>query len=163
MSGLRALFYGLVVLVGAAVFWCVVNLQAVSRGEGGLVAQGRAVYIAEGCIHCHSQYVRPVGEDMRLWGERTLVEQALAQSPVLIGNRRQGPDLANVGLRRNAGWNRLHLMQPAQLLPGSRMPSYAYLFDSGDGRGEALLAYLDSLKPELLNADNTEETLTVAE
>ena len=112
-----------------------------------LVSLGREVYVSEGCIHCHSQYVRPVGEDRALWGSPTSVESALSQIPVLIGNRRQGPDLANVGTRRNSGWNRLHLMEPSALVPGSRMPSYRHLFE-GDGlRGEALLAYLDSLQP----------------
>jgi cytochrome c oxidase cbb3-type subunit 2 len=112
-----------------------------------LVALGRRVYISEGCIHCHSQYVRPVGMDQELWGERTSVERALSQEPVLIGNRRQGPDLANVGQRRNAGWNRLHLIEPSAVVPGSRMPSYRHLFESTDTRGEALLAYLNSLQP----------------
>lgn len=121
------------------------------RGEGAGVAdpvsRGRAVYVAEGCIHCHSQYVRPVGRDVELWGEATMPERALGGAPVLIGNRRQGPDLANLGLRRNAGWNRLHLIEPAALTPGSRMPSYRHLFEPEDSRGEALLAYLDSLRP----------------
>lgn len=109
------------------------------------LTRGRRVYISEGCIHCHSQYVRPVGPDQMLWGEVTTVERALAQKPVLIGNRRQGPDLANVGQRRVVGWNRLHLIEPAALVPGSRMPSYRHLFEPNDERGEALLVYLASL------------------
>ena len=121
------------------------------RGEGGSqedpVSRGRAVYVAEGCIHCHSQYVRAVGRDAGLWGEATTPDRALGGAPVLIGNRRQGPDLANLGLRRNAGWNRLHLIEPTALSPGSRMPSYRHLFEPEDSRGEALLAYLDSLRP----------------
>jgi cbb3-type cytochrome c oxidase subunit II len=161
MSELRALFYVVVVVLGAVAFSFAVQSLEVPVSEGDLVAQGRAVYIAEGCIHCHSQYVRPVGEDIALWGERTSVEHALAQEPVLIGNRRQGPDLANVGVRRNADWNRLHLINPSQLLPGSRMPSYAHLFAAADGRGEALLAYLDSLKPSLLNTDKDSKMLSL--
>ena len=114
------------------------------------IALGRSVYIAEGCIHCHSQYVRPegVGRDTEFWGPPTRPEDALAQRPVLIGNRRQGPDLANVGLRRQRDWNRLHLINPGLIVPGSRMPSFAHLFEPGqEERGEALLDYLDSLKP----------------
>jgi cytochrome c oxidase cbb3-type subunit 2 len=115
------------------------------------VALGRSVYIAEGCIHCHSQYVRPVGSDEALWGRGTSVERALAQQPVLIGNRRQGPDLANVTLRRPREWNRLHLIDPQSLMPASRMPKYDYLFEENDPRGPALLDYLDQLKPESRN------------
>jgi len=37
------------------------------------------------------------------------------------------------------------LMEPRAISPGSRMPSYAHLFRGGDGRGDALVAYLDSL------------------
>ena len=61
-------------------------------------------------------------------------------------NRRQGPDLQNVGARRRAEWQRLHLQSPRVLTPGSRMPSYAHLFaPTAHGAGEALLAYLASL------------------
>lgn len=115
-----------------------------------MVALGREVYVSEGCIHCHSQYVRPVGADRALWGTPTSVETALSQTPVLIGNRRQGPDLANVGLRRDAVWNRLNLIKPSALVPGSRMPSYRHLFEGDARRGEALLAYLNSLQPSSL-------------
>lgn len=121
--------------------------QAAPPGEDP-VALGRAVYVSEGCLHCHSQYVRPVGLDTELWGPPTDPDQALAQRPVLIGNRRQGPDLANVGLRRDRTWNRLHLENPGSVSPGSRMPSYAHLFRAGDTRGEALLSYLEALQPD---------------
>lgn len=112
-----------------------------------LVQAGRQVYISEGCIHCHSQFVRPVGGDTELWGTPTSIEQALSQRPVLIGNRRQGPDLATVGERRSPEWNRLHLLNPRELSPGSRMPAYPHLFEGNGYRGKALLAYLDQLRP----------------
>lgn len=116
-------------------------------GEGdSLVAQGRQVYIAEGCIHCHSQYVRPgVRSDVERWGPARPLEELLHEAPPLPGNRRQGPDLTNVANRRTPEWNRLHLQAPRVVSPGSRMPSYAHLFAPGDGRGEALVAYLASL------------------
>jgi cytochrome c oxidase cbb3-type subunit 2 len=109
------------------------------------IAYGRSVYVDEGCIHCHSQYVRPVEMDRINWGPELPEGAYLDQEPVLIGNRRQGPDLSEIGLRRSREWNQLHLENPAQLTPGSRMPSYASLF-MGDGvRGTALLDYLDQL------------------
>ncbi len=111
-----------------------------------LVARGREVYIGEGCIHCHSQYVRPgVTADVVRWGPARPLEELFREKPPLPGNRRQGPDLANVGNRRSPEWNRLHLQAPRTVSPGSRMPAYAHLFAAGDDRGEALLAYLASL------------------
>lgn len=145
----RSLFYLAVALSGAVLLagWLPREETALAAAEPDLVALGRSVYISEGCIHCHSQYVRPVGKDTALWGQATPVERALAQEPVLIGNRRQGPDLANVALRRPLEWNRLHLIDPQSLMPGSRMPSYAYLFAPDDLRGSALLQYLNHLQP----------------
>ena len=114
--------------------------------EDARVEWGRQVYIAEGCIHCHSQYVRPgVKADVERWGPAHPLEELMRADPPLPGNRRQGPDLANVGNRRSPEWNRLHLQAPRAVSPGSRMPSYAHLFAPGDGRGEALVAYLASL------------------
>jgi len=111
-------------------------------------ALGRQVYISEGCMHCHSQFIRPGSRDEELWGEARDPEECRQQVPALIGNRRQGPDLMNVGLRRVRDWQRLHLITPRLVSPNSRMPSYAHLFAEGDPRGEALLDYLDSLGHE---------------
>jgi cytochrome c oxidase cbb3-type subunit 2 len=106
---------------------------------------GRRVYVAEGCIHCHSQYVRPGTADEERWGPAWPLAVALAQTPPLLGNRRQGPDLQNVGVRRTREWNRVHLMAPRTVFPGSRMPAYGHLFAGDAVRGEALLDYLMSL------------------
>jgi mono/diheme cytochrome c family protein len=74
----------------------------------------------------------------------------ITEEPPLFGNRRQGPDLAQVGNRRSPEWQRLHLKNPQAMHPGSRMPAYAYLFRGEEGRGEALVAYLASLGEESL-------------
>jgi cytochrome c oxidase cbb3-type subunit 2 len=107
------------------------------------IARGRAVYLAEGCLHCHSQYVRPGTADELAWGPFRPLDRSAR--PPLIGNRRQGPDLLNVGNRRTPTWNRLHLQQPRLFNTASRMPSYAHLFAPGESRGEDLVAYLASL------------------
>lgn len=104
------------------------------------VTYGRRVYVEEGCIHCHSQYVRPRTEDVVWWGP---ARNERDEQPPLYGNRRQGPDLTNAGSRRSEAWHRLHLRRPRAVVPTSRMPSYEHLFQ--DGRGEALVAYLASL------------------
>ncbi|MDR3405647.1 MAG: cbb3-type cytochrome c oxidase subunit II [Chthoniobacter sp.] len=112
---------------------------------------GREVYISEGCIHCHSQYVRPAArEEGDWWGPAAKPDLALQDQPPLIGNRRQGPDLLNIGNRRSGAWNRIHLIDPRAVVPNSRMPSYAYLFRQDDPRGEALVAYLSTMGAETL-------------
>ena len=116
-----------------------------SRAEADPVARGREVYISEGCIHCHSQYVRPGTADEERWGPASSLPELRLETPPLPGNRRQGPDLANVGARRSPAWNRLHLSDPQAVTPGSRMPAYAHLFAGENPPGEALLAYLASL------------------
>jgi cytochrome c oxidase cbb3-type subunit 2 len=112
------------------------------------IALGRQVYVAEGCIHCHSQFVRPGTPDVLRWGPARPLSETLAGEPPLPGNRRQGPDLQNVGNRRSPEWNRLHLENPRALAPGSAMPAYGFLFRAGDPRGPALVAYLVSLGAE---------------
>jgi cbb3-type cytochrome c oxidase subunit II len=108
------------------------------------VERGRQVYISEGCIHCHSQYVRPNTADELMWGPVQSIDAIRAQQPPLIGNRRQGPDLAQVGARRSPLWLKAHLIAPAQVSGASIMPSYAFLFR--DQRGNDLVAYLASLR-----------------
>lgn len=153
-------FVAVVVALGsrrAAVFALALTaLGSAPRGAAAddFAARGREVYIREGCIHCHSQYVRPHDAlDVERWGPATSLAELLAGAPPLPGNRRQGPDLANVGNRRSAEWNRLHLREPRAVSPGSRMPSYAHLFRGGDdAEGEALISYLASLGAETISA-----------
>lgn len=112
--------------------------------ERSQIERGRQVYISEGCISCHSQYVRPNSPDELMWGPVESVEEIQRQNPPLIGNRRQGPDLAEVGSRRSALWLMAHFYNPAEVSSRSIMPSFAFLFR--DERGDDLLAYLESLK-----------------
>jgi cytochrome c oxidase cbb3-type subunit 2 len=114
------------------------NPTALSPAE-----RGRQVYLAEGCIHCHSQFIRPGTLDEQLWGMAASTRDVLATTPVLIGNRRQGPDLANAGARRSAAWLREHFINPQLLIPGSAMPAYPHLFN--DHRGADLIAYLQTI------------------
>lgn len=108
------------------------------------IARGRQVYISEGCINCHSQYIRPNSPDIFLWGPAQSVAYVHSQRPPLIGNRRQGPDLSAVGSRRSAFWLRMHFIDPPAVSGASIMPSFAMLFH--DQRGDDLVAYLSSLR-----------------
>lgn len=139
---------------------CRQALQPTNTAAGSsvsLVQQGRQVYIAEGCIHCHSQYVRPHSADVLLWGPAGDLEAIRREQPPLIGNRRQGPDLSEVGSRRSALWLRMHFMQPRDVSYDSVMPSYAALF--ARSRGDALLAYMQSLH----SADSAQHLAQVAQ
>jgi cytochrome c oxidase cbb3-type subunit 2 len=110
------------------------------------IARGRAVYISEGCIHCHSQYVRPNTPDVLLWGPTQTLAELRAEHPPLIGNRRQGPDLSEVGSRRSPLWMRAHFFHPSEVSHDSFMPTYAALFAPNSTRGDDLIAYLQSLQ-----------------
>ncbi|MFP5204734.1 MAG: cbb3-type cytochrome c oxidase subunit II [Acidobacteriota bacterium] len=127
----------------AALAW---SLLARPRSAPPLTAieKGREVYIAEGCMHCHSQYVRPGSPDELMWGPVEPLAKIRREDPPLIGNRRQGPDLTEVGARRSALWLKAHLEDPAEVSGASIMPSYAFLFQ--DQRGNDLVAYLGSLR-----------------
>jgi cytochrome c oxidase cbb3-type subunit 2 len=118
-------------------------LRPQSRAPLTQIERGRQVYISEGCIHCHSQYVRPGSTDELLWGPTVPLALVHQQQPPLIGNRRQGPDLSQVGGRRSAFWLKMHFFHPAVVSGASAMPSYAFLF--ADSRGADLVAYLASL------------------
>jgi mono/diheme cytochrome c family protein len=121
-----------------------VHLFSAPRHHLPQIERGRQVYTGEGCIHCHSQYVRPGTADVAMWGPASIPAMVEQEKPPLIGNRRQGPDLSNVGSRRSLLWLRIHLIDPRAVSPRSIMPSYAYLFRSS--RGDDLLAYLASLR-----------------
>ena len=107
------------------------------------VERGRRVYISEGCINCHSQYVRPNSPDILLWGPLESLAKVRLERPPLIGNRRQGPDLSQVGGRRSPLWIKAHFYDPPEVSGASIMPPYAFLFR--DRRGDDLVAYLESL------------------
>jgi len=135
----------LTVVVGVAAF-CAYQLMPSEHASAQLsqVERGRQVYVSEGCISCHSQYVRPNTSDVQMWGPVETIEELRQQRPPLIGNRRQGPDLAQVGGRRSPLWLKAHFFNPAEVSGASIMPSFGFLFR--DERGDDLVAYLESLR-----------------
>jgi mono/diheme cytochrome c family protein len=130
--------------IGGILYFSALAPEAREQVSEPSVELGRAVYRQEGCINCHSQYIRPNDpRDILWWGPYRDIDRT--ERPPMVGNRRQGPDLLNAGLRRTPEWHRQHLVDPASLSPGSRMPSYAHLFRVGDPRGASLVLYLASL------------------
>ena len=133
----------MLVAIGGSVYFSASAPGLVNRNQPPSVELGREVYKQEGCINCHSQYLRPNSKDIVWWGPYRGIDRA--EKPPMVGNRRQGPDLMNAGIRRTEVWHRQHLIDPTSLSPGSKMPSYAFLFRAGDPRGESLVLYLASL------------------
>ena len=95
---------------------------------------GREVYIANGCVYCHSQQVRDptfTNDVDRGWGARaTVPADYVYDRPHLLGTMRTGPDLINVGQRLpDVDWHLIHLYDPRSLVAWSIMPAYPYLFE----------------------------------
>jgi mono/diheme cytochrome c family protein len=109
------------------------------------VAEGREIYVAEGCVYCHTQQVRANVADVGL-GAVTIREDLVLSSPALLGRLRLGPDLAHAGTRpltSDLAWVIGHLRDPRADRGWSSMPSYDYL--SGDDL-DALAQYIVSLQ-----------------
>ena len=102
--------------------------------------RGRAVYIANGCVYCHSQQPRDrkLGPDLaRGWGRPSVPADYYYDRPHLLGSMRTGPDLFNIGVRQpSKDWHLGHLYQPRAYVRGSIMPAYPFLFRVKDAAEE---------------------------
>jgi cytochrome c oxidase cbb3-type subunit 2 len=140
----------------------IVNIYPIENA--GITKGGRAVYVSEGCVYCHSQQVRDEqnGSDIeRGWGtRRTVARDYIYEQPPLLGSNRLGPDLANVGsakwrdeaanelngykpAKRDATWQLLHLYDPRIIVKESNMPAYRYLFKKQKISGQRSVDALD--------------------
>ena len=90
---------------------------------------GRDIYVREGCYVCHSQMIRPFRSETERYGPYTTAGETVYDRPFQFGSKRTGPDLARVGGRYSDQWQRLHLMNPRDLVPESNMPGYPWLAD----------------------------------
>lgn len=126
------------------------NAEIYPINIAGVTAQGRGVYIGNGCNYCHTQFVRGADEGpdiLRGWGpRRTVALDYIYSSGAEIGVFRNGPDLSNLGAPqqegstpapvRDAQWHYNHLYRPQSVVRGSTMPSYAFLFKKRKISGE---------------------------
>ncbi len=95
-------------------------------------AEGREVYVANGCSYCHTQQVRPLNQD-KVFGRPSAPGDFAYQTPELLGSERTGPDLTNIGARQPSDvWQYIHLYNPRAVVPESIMPSFAWMFDVVD-------------------------------
>ena len=109
---------------------------------GGDLAEGRAVYLAEGCWYCHTQEVRGIVTDVRLGPVSQPGDYAL-EDEAITGTARIGPDLMFAGSRGlSAGTVVVKVENPRGDRPWSTMPAHDYL----SGRElQQLAAYIASL------------------
>ncbi|TAN21653.1 MAG: c-type cytochrome [Acidobacteria bacterium] len=119
--------------------------SATYRPRTPLENAGRSLYVANGCIGCHSQYIRP--SDWTYTHMR--VSQAgdyIEDSPHLLGSERTGPDLAQEGGMHSDDWHVAHFTDPRYTRPVSIMPDFAFL---NDQQMTELIAFIQSLGDKL--------------
>ncbi|MFO7715595.1 cbb3-type cytochrome c oxidase subunit II [Desulfosarcina sp.] len=104
-------------------------------------AAGRKLFIANGCVYCHSQSIRTI--DWGLGAER--IAQAgdyIADHPILLGSQRTGPDLSQAGGEHPDDWHVAHFINPRYTRPLSLMPAFRWL---GEPKINELTRYVQSL------------------
>jgi len=125
--------------------------------------RGRAIYGREGCVNCHSQFVRATTADVLRFGPPSQAWETEKEFPQLWGTRRIGPDLARESGKRARDWHLAHLWNPRWVVPESNMPAHPWLFDGSPLRPtqEAvdLVGYLDSLGRDARLAGTLEPSL----
>lgn len=99
--------------------------------------KGKQLYIANGCVACHTQQVRNLDMD-KVWGTRPSLAADYAgikrtdfwrNTATLMGTERTGPDLTDIGNRQpSKDWNLVHLFNPRIVVKESIMPAYPWLF-----------------------------------
>jgi len=95
-----------------------------------LELEGRDVFIANGCVGCHSQMIRPFRAETERYGHYSVAGESVWDHPFLWGSKRTGPDLARVGNRYSDDWHRAHLYNPRNVVPESIMPAYPFLVEN---------------------------------
>jgi cytochrome c oxidase cbb3-type subunit 2 len=99
--------------------------------------KGKALFVANGCVGCHTQQVRNVEMD-KVWGARPSLAADYADihrtdfwrnTATLMGTERTGPDLTDIGTRQpGKEWHLVHLFNPRIVVKESIMPAYPWLF-----------------------------------
>ncbi len=134
--GLMGVLTAIAISIGgiAEIVPLMMSTEAVEPAPGvmpytALQLEGRDVYIREGCHVCHSQMIRPFRAETERYGHFSLAGESVYDRPFLFGSKRTGPDLARVGGRYSDEWQRLHLINPRDLVPESNMPGFPWLTD----------------------------------
>src|SRR5690606_22849934 len=106
---------------------------------------GRDVYVREGCYNCHSQMVRTLRFESERYGHYSLAGESVYDRPFQWGSKRTGPDLARVGGHYSDEWQRVHLINPRDVVPESNMPGFPWLAEN-ELDGPTVAARMRALK-----------------
>ena len=120
----------LAAVVMVVVFWPYVTRDMtpseIFRSRTAEEGAGRAIYIANGCVYCHSQSIRAID-----WGHGAeRIAQAgdyVADRPILLGSQRTGVDLSQEGGEHPDDWHTAHFINPRYTRPDSIMPPFRWL------------------------------------
>ncbi len=113
------------------------NINTNSEQLAGYTIQqqrGRRIYQREGCLYCHSQQIRPLAGEIKRYSLGTSVapiadeREYIWDQPHFLGTRRIGPDLSREGGKYSDDWHYSHFYYPRQMVPGSIMPAFTWLF-----------------------------------
>src|SRR5262245_44226233 len=112
LAGLCQVFAATVIVILPAV-WTDAAEDWVVDGHGNRVkvppyteaqAAGKRIYEKQVCWHCHSQFVRPVNDEVTRFGPVSQAGESAIDRPHVFGTRRIGPDLAREGGKRPDDW-----------------------------------------------------------
>lgn len=136
--------------------------------------KGKAIFISNGCVACHTQQVRNVDMD-KIWGSRPSIAADYADNhrtdfwrntATLMGTERTGPDLTNIGARQpSKDWQLPHLFNPRIVVKESIMPAYPWLFTIKDkaSNGDVIVnipeEYLGGAKGKVIATDEALQLL----
>jgi cytochrome c oxidase cbb3-type subunit II len=111
------------------------------RERTKIEAEGRLIYLQNGCVYCHSQAIRAFD-----WGHGAeRIAQSgdyLADEPIELGSQRTGVDLSQEGGEHPDDWHVAHFINPRFTRPASIMPPFKWL---GMDRIHKLAQYIQSL------------------
>jgi cytochrome c oxidase cbb3-type subunit II len=145
----RAVVFGSLLILGAIVFMVVYvpyihndeTPSDIYRDRSDMEAAGREVYIANGCVYCHSQSIRTI--DWGLGAERIAHSgDYVTDHPILLGSQRTGPDLSQAGGEHPDDWHLAHFTNPRYTRPLSIMPAFAFV---GEEKLDGLIRYVQGL------------------
>lgn len=141
IGSVAILFTIVLIMVVTPYFTVDRNPSEIFRSRSEIEAAGRKIYIANGCVYCHSQSIRTI--DWGMGAER--IAQAgdyVADHPILLGSQRTGVDLSQEGGEHPDDWHVAHFMNPRSTRPLSIMPRFDYL---GPKNIDILTTYVQSL------------------
>ncbi len=139
-----------IALIATFAAWAVLFLPGLSapnspsnivRPYTPLEREGRVLYIKNGCIGCHTQYVRPTDWD---YSDLRVSQRGdyIYDRPHLLGSERTGPDLSQEGGQHSDDWNLAHFEDPRFVRPASIMPRFSFFTRQ---QMQAIIAYVQCL------------------